>query len=332
MRFATPLVLLLIVPVVFLILALKKRTPSLLFSRTEDLGASGSVGWKTLLFEPDSFLKLLRTIGLILLIVALARPQSGRKQTEILSEGIDIILTIDTSGSMQALDFEVDGKRANRLEAIKDVVSDFIQDRPGDRLGMVVFGEEAFTQAPLTLDHGLLKSLLSRLEIGIAGDATAIGQAIGVGINRLKSLKAKSKVMILLTDGRNNAGDLPPLKAAEIAASYGIKIYTIGVGTLGPAPFEVDSLFGKRLVYQQADLDEPTLKKISETTKARYFRATDTNSLKEIYAEINHLEKSAALVKEYTEYDELYQRFLIPGLLTLLLETLLSRTILRRIP
>jgi Ca-activated chloride channel family protein len=233
---------------------------------------------------------------------------------------------------MRALDFTVDGKRANRLAAIKDVASDFIEERPGDRLGMVVFGEEAFTQAPLTLDHDLLKTLLDRLEIGVAGDATAIGQAIGVGINRLKDLTAKSKVMILLTDGQNNAGDLPPLKAADIAASFGIKIYTIGVGTLGPAPFEVDSLFGKRIVYQEAHLDEPTLKKIAETTQARYFRATDTNTLKEIYAEINRLEKSQALIKEYTEYDELYQRFLIWGLLILLGEILLSRTIYRRIP
>ena len=313
MRFADPPFLLLIPMVILLVLVFRRQTPSLIFSRLDEEATAGGGSGRSLLLRPEVILRLLRVLALIFLILALARPQTGRKQVEVLTEGIDIILTIDTSGSMHALDFTLNGEKANRLAAIKQVASDFIEKRPGDRIGMVVFGEEAFTQAPLTLDHDLIESLLQRLEIGMAGDATAIGQAIGVGINRLKDLKAKSKIMILLTDGRSNAGDLPPLKAAEIAASYGINIYVIGIGTIGPAPFEVDTLFGKRTVYQQADLDEPTLKTIASTTQARYFRATDTKTLEEIYAEINRLEKSEARGKEYTNSDERFERYLAAG-------------------
>jgi len=230
------------------------------------------------------------------------------------------------------MDFELDGQRVTRLEAVKAVVSDFLQKRPGDRLGMVVFGEEAFTQAPLTLDHDLLQTLLGQLSIGMAGDATAIGSAIGVSVNRLKDLKAKSKVVVLLTDGQNTAGEIAPVQAAEAAAALGVKIYTVGVGAEGPAPFAVDTPFGQRTIYQEADLDEPTLRKIAEITQARFFRAKDTNELLQIYREIDRLEKSEAKVKEYMEYEERFHFFLIPGLALLVLEMIATRTWLRKIP
>jgi Ca-activated chloride channel homolog len=332
--FATPSVLfLLLIALPALVLFHSKGVP-LLYSSLDRVDTPSA---------PDSGLRAVspwrrhlplffRLASVTLLIVALARPQSGKKQTEILSEGVDIILTVDTSGSMQAMDFTIDGKDATRLDAVKAVVSDFIERRPGDRLGMVVFGQEAFTQAPLTLDHDLLHTLLKDLTIGMAGDATAIGSAIGVSVNRLKDLKAKSKIVVLLTDGQNNAGDLAPAQAAQAAAAFGVKIYTIGVGSEGPAPFLVDTPFGQRTVYQEADLDEPTLKNIAETTHASYFRATDTASLSHIYAEIDRLEKSEAKVKEYMEYEERFHWFLIPGLLTLILEIVSTRTWLRKIP
>jgi len=274
----------------------------------------------------------LRMFAISLLVLALARPQEGYKSTEILSVGVDIMLALDTSGSMQALDFIKDEKRDTRLAMVKDVVSQFIDNRPNDRMGMIVFGSEAYTQCPLTLDQGILKSFLSKLDIGMAGDSTAIGSAIGIAVKRLKDLESKSKVIILLTDGQNNAGSLPPLQAAQTAKAFGIKIHTIAVGTHGKAPFLVNSIFGQRYVYQQVDIDEDTLKKISDLTGGQYFRATDLESLKTIYKQIDEMEKSEVKVIDHSEYTELFHYFLIPGLLILLLEILLSNTVLRRIP
>jgi Ca-activated chloride channel family protein len=275
---------------------------------------------------------VLRFIAITLFIVAFARPQEGRKKTEILSEGVDIILAIDTSGSMRALDFKKNDASVTRLSVVKDVVAQFIDSRETDRMGMVVFGGEAFTQCPLTLDQDILYSFLDKLKIGMAGDATAIGSAIGISVKRLKGLKSKSKVIILLTDGRNNAGKITPLQAAEFAKTFGIKIYTVGVGTRGKAPFMVDSIFGKRLIYQDVDIDEDTLNKISEMTDAKYFRATDMESLKDIYEQIDKLEKSEVRVLDHSEYSELFHYFLIPGLLLLLTEIIISNSVLRRIP
>lgn len=275
---------------------------------------------------------ILRFLAIICLVLALARPQEGRKSMEILSVGVDIILATDTSGSMQALDFFKDKQRVNRLEVVKDVVREFINNRLNDRIGMVTFGAEAFTQCPLTLDHNILLSFLDNLKIGMAGDSTAIGSAIGVAVKRLKDLKSKSKIIILLTDGRNNAGNISPLQAAEIAKAHGIKIYTIGVGAQGKAPFLVDSFFGKQLIYQDVDLDEDTLKSISATTEGKYFRATDRESLKDIYSQIDKLEKSEVKVMDHSEYTELFPPFLILGLTLTLLEIILSNTRLRRIP
>jgi Ca-activated chloride channel family protein len=275
---------------------------------------------------------VIRCVAITLFILALARPQAGIKSTEISAEGVDIMLCLDTSGSMQALDFKDNGKPVTRLKVVKKVVSEFIQGRKNDRIGMVVFGEEAFTQCPLTLDYGVLLSFLDSIEIGMAGDSTAIGSAIAVCVKRLKDLKSKSKVIILLTDGRNNTGAINPLTAASIAKTYNIKIYTIGVGTEGEAPFLVDSFFGKQYVYQKVDLDEDTLKEIAKTTGSRYFRATNTEALENIYKQIDAMEKTEIKIKEYMEYEELFNYFLIPGLCLLLLEIILVNTRLRKIP
>jgi|FLOH01.1.fsa_nt_gi Ca-activated chloride channel homolog len=275
---------------------------------------------------------IIRFLALSLLIVALARPQEGHKSTEILSVGVDIMLALDTSGSMKALDFIEEEKRITRLAVVKGVVSEFIDKRPNDRIGMVVFGEQAYTQCPLTLDQGILQSFLSKLEIGMAGDSTAIGLAIGIAVKRLKDLDSESKVIILLTDGRNNAGTLAPLQAAQTAKAFGIKIHTIGVGTKGKAPFLVNSIFGQRYVYQEVDIDEGTLQEISKITGGQYFRATDLESLKNIYKQIDEMEKSEVKVIDHSEYKELFHYFLVPGLALLLLEIGLSNTFLRRIP
>lgn len=334
MRLADPQFLLLILIIVPLIVFLRPRRSSLLFSRVNRTNNSDSP-------DPDirratsprrSILQLLKIASFILIIVALARPQEGRKESEIKSDGVDIMLVLDISDSMQALDFKIDGKNVTRLDAVKNVVADFIAKRKSDRIGMVAFAEEAFTQAPLTLDHELLISLLGALDFGIAGQSTAMGDAISVGANRIRELKAKSKILILLSDGRSNAGNMDPLEATNAAATLGIKIYTIGIGSDNPAPFKVDSVFGKRIVYEKVELDEKTLKAIAEATGARYYRAEDTSRLEDIYADIDGLEKSEVSVKEYIDYNERFSLFLIPGILLLLLEQLLVRTRYLKIP
>ncbi|MGV7220280.1 MAG: vWA domain-containing protein [Nitrospinales bacterium] len=275
---------------------------------------------------------ILRSLAVVLIVLAFARPQEGRKRTEIVSPGVDIVLAIDTSGSMKALDLRKDDRPVDRLVVVKDVVVEFVRERRYDRIGMVAFGKEAFTQCPLTLDHDILINFLEKLTIGIAGDMTAIGNAIGISVKRLKDIKSKSKVIILLTDGRNNAGSITPNQAAMIAKTYGIKIYTIGVGTMGKAPFLVDSFFGKKYVYQDVELDEETLKAIAEKTNGKYFRATSADALKKIYDQIDKLETTEVKVVEHSEYNELFPNFLIPGLLLLLMEFFFINTRLRRIP
>ena len=275
---------------------------------------------------------VLRLFAISLFIMALARPQEGQKRTEILSMGVDIMLALDTSGSMKALDFIQNDKRDTRLTMVKDVVSKFIENRTNDRMGMVVFGSEAYTQCPLTLDQNILQSFLRKLDIGMAGDSTAIGSAIGIAVKRLKDLKSDSKLIILLTDGRNNAGNLAPLQAAQTAKAFGIKIHTIGVGTRGKAPFLVNSIFGQRYVYQEVDIDEDTLKEISKITGGQYFRATDLESLKLIYKKIDQMEKSEVKIFDHSEYTELFHYFLIPAILILFLEVTLSNTLFRRLP
>jgi Ca-activated chloride channel family protein len=273
-----------------------------------------------------------RCVGIGLCVLALARPQAGQKETEIVTEGIDIILCLDTSGSMRALDFEREGKRTDRLDVVREVVKAFIQKRQNDRIGMVVFGEQAFTQCPLTMDYGVLLSFLDRIEIGMAGDSTALGSALATGVKRLKEVPGESKVIILVTDGRNNAGRIAPDTAAEIAKTYAVKVYTIGVGVEGESPFLMETLFGKRYVYQKVDLDEETLKHIADVTGGAYFRAQDTASLEEIYRQIDQMERTEAKVKEYMEYEELFAQFAFPGLLLILVGFVLENTRFRKIP
>lgn len=278
---------------------------------------------------------VLRMLAITLLIVAMARPQAGNKQTQIMSEGIDIMLCIDTSESMKAMDFTLGRERVDRLSVVKEEVKKFIQARKSDRIGMIVFGEDAYTQCPLTLDYGVLLGFLDHVQIGMAGgNATAIGDAIGIGVKRLKALeKAKSRVMILLTDGRNNSGRIDPKTAAQIAKNFGVKIYTIGAGTEGEAPFLVEHpFFGKQYVYQKVDLDEDTLKYIADTTDGFYFRAKDTKGLETTYEQIDKLEKTEVKIKEYMEYEELFWWFLIPALILLIIEIILSKTRFMKIP
>ena len=255
-----------------------------------------------------------RMVALALFILALARPQSVSSRQNISTEGIDIVLEIDLSGSMVAEDFN-----PNRIEAAKQVASDFIDGRSNDRIGLVVFSAQSFTQCPLTTDYPVLKSLLKEVKNGMIEDGTAIGLAIANGVNRMKDSKAKSKVMILLTDGVNNRGEIDPITAARIAATYGVRIYTVGVGAQGEAPYPVQTPFGIRRQMIPVDLDEKALTQIADMTGGKYFRATDNRTLKNIYKEIDKLERTKIDVTAYKRYSELYGGWLLAGLALVLL-------------
>lgn len=270
----------------------------------------------------------LRVVALGLLIVALARPQGIEENSRMNTEGIDIVLAVDVSGSMLARDFKPD-----RITAAKEVAGDFIADRAGDRLGLVVFAGEAFTQSPLTTDQGTLQTLLGRIRSGLIEDGTAIGNGLATAINRLRESEAKSKVIILLTDGVNNRGEIAPLTAAEIARAQGIRVYTIGVGTQGMAPYPAVDMFGQMtFVQQKVEIDEKTLREIAGQTGGKYFRATDKAKLKAIYDEINQLEKSKIEVFEHITRHELYLDWLLAALVLLVVEFLLAHLVLKRIP
>ncbi len=275
----------------------------------------------------------LRLLALVLIILALARPQSPVADSKIQTEGIDIVLALDCSTSMLAEDFKINGRRLSRVEVVKDVVRDFIKGRSNDRVALVAFAGRAYTVCPLTLDYGWLLENLSRVKTGLIEDGTAIGSGVASSLNRLRDSKAKSKVIILRTDGRNNAGKVSPELAAEAARAFGAKVYTIGAGTKGMAPYPAKDFFGNT-IYQsvQIDIDEDILNKIAERTNGKYFRATDTDSLREIYKVIDRLEKTIIEERGYQEYNELFPYFLIPGLIGLLLEIVLGNTILRKIP
>ncbi|MDD5129036.1 MAG: VWA domain-containing protein [Candidatus Omnitrophica bacterium] len=275
----------------------------------------------------------LKILAVVLLIFALARPQTPVADSKIQSEGIDIVLAIDCSTSMLAEDFKLGAGRQNRLEVVKSVVKDFIMGRRNDRIAIVAFAARAYTVCPLTLDYGWLLDNLDRIKTGMVEDGTAIGSGIATSLNRLKESKGKSKVVILLTDGRNNTGKISPLTAAEAAKALKIKIYTIGAGSKGPVPYPVQDFFGNT-VYQpvEIDIDEDTLMKIADMTGGKYFRATDTESLRKIYKEIDTLEKTIIEEKGYSEYNELFSSFLILSLVFLFLDIVLSNTILRKIP
>lgn len=268
------------------------------------------------------------------LIVALARPQGGIAASRVFTEGIDIMLAVDVSSSMLAEDFTVDGKRANRLAAVKKVVADFIARRGGgDRIGLVLFAARPYTQCPLTLDHGWLQRNLDRAEIGMIEDGTAIGSALAAAVGRLQASDAKSKIIILLTDGQSNAGKIGPLAAAEAARTLGYRVHAIGAGTKGMAPFPARDIFGNRVFQPMpVDIDEKTLEQIATETGGKYFRATDTESLEAIYAEIDALEKTPHSGLRYREYRELYAWLLVPAVLLLAGELILGRTVLRVLP
>ena len=328
-EFATPYALLLLILIPLLILWLvrygRRRRSDIVFSDLSLIKAVRPGGriWA------DFISPGLKILGLTLLIVALARPRTSSVNVETETEGIDIILTLDISGSMKAEDF----KPKNRLYVAKQVIRDFIKSRTNDRIGLVVFARESFTQCPLTLDYNILLNFLDDVKFGMVEDGTAIGMAIANSCNRLKDSPAKSKVIILLTDGVNNAGEINPVTAAEIAKTLGIRVYAIGAGKPGPAPFPVDDpIFGRRYVNIENEIDEESLRKIADLTDGRYYRAKNEKGLRNIYKEISSLEKTKIKTKQYVQFKELYLYFLIAGLGLILIEVVLSQTRFRKLP
>ncbi len=330
MIFRSPWILSLFVLLPF-VFALNRRRPLPAF-RFSSLAFTGypRAGWRLRLFPCLFFL---RFAAAALVIVALAGPRRILKEVNIPSEGIDIVLAIDASGSMAAEDFRLNGQRYNRLTVVKDVVQDFIVQRRSDRLALVAFAGRAYTVCPLTTDYTWLEKNLERIDLGIIEDGTAVGSAIASSLSRLENSRAKSRVIILLTDGVNNAGKIDPVTAAKTAAALGVKIYTIGAGTKGPVPFPVKDPWG-RTVYRrvQIELDEKALKEIARLTEGEYFVATDTESLRRVYQEIDAMEKTLIEKSGYKEYEELFPYFLFPAMGMLLLEIILSRTVFLRIP
>jgi Ca-activated chloride channel homolog len=270
---------------------------------------------------------LLRLVAVVFLILALARPQTRSSWNSTSTEGIDIVMAMDISGSMLAEDF-----KPNRLEAAKKLGTEFISGRKSDRIGLVIFSGESFTQCPLTTDHAVIKNLLMEVQNGMIEDGTAIGMGLANSINRLKDSEAISKVVILLTDGVNNRGSIAPLTASEIAMEYGIRVYTVGIGTKGKAPMPVSTPFGTQYQYVDTDVDEPTLTKIANATGGKYFRATDNQSLKEIYREIGLMEKSKIDVIEYRNKTESFLPLVVMAALLLLLEFVLRNSYFKSIP
>ncbi|MCW3804880.1 vWA domain-containing protein [Plebeiibacterium marinum] len=268
-----------------------------------------------------------RSLAIVFLIIVLARPQSTNSSRNVITEGIDIVMTLDISSSMEALDF-----KPNRLEAAKDVASEFMSARENDKIGLVIFAGESFTQCPLTTDKAVLVNLTHDIKTRMVEDGTAIGLGLATAVNRIKDSQAKSKVIILLTDGVNNRGEVAPLTAAEIAKTFGIRVYTIGVGSKGMAQIPVQTPYGTRYVEEEVKIDEPMMKEIAETTGGQYFRATNKNSLKKIYEEIDQMEKTKIEVKEYTKRSEEYLIFAILAAIFIVAEVFIKTTILRNLP
>lgn len=274
-------------------------------------------------------LRVIRLAGLVFLIVALARPQLGSSEEDLLTEGVDIVVALDCSGSMAAEDFQP----KNRISVAKQQVRDFILGRRNDRIGLVVFAARSFTKCPLTVDYDVLLNQVEDVRLGTIQDGTAIGNGLATALNRLQSSKAKSRVIILLTDGVNNTGEIDPLTAAEIAKSLGVKIYAIGVGREGVAPYPVDDpVFGRRMINVEVQIDEELLKKIAHATNGECYRAVDRDSLGKIFKTIDSLEKSKIQVKSYTHYQELFDWLLWPGLILVLGGSILEQTRWRKLP
>lgn len=322
------LLILLIPYILWYVLRRKKTEPSLQISTTR-MYIKAPKTWKNYLMHAPFGL---RVITLVMIIIVLARPQTTDNWQNSEIEGIDIMLAMDVSTSMLAEDL-----KPNRIEAAKEVASEFINGRPNDNIGLTIFAGESFTQCPLTVDHAVLLNLFHSLKCDIAQkglieDGTAIGMGIANAVSRLKDSKAKSKVIILLTDGSNNRGDISPSTAAEIAKQFGIRIYTIGVGTNGTAPYPMQTYAGTQYVNVPVEIDEKTLTEIAGTTNGNYFRATSTNKLKQVYSEIDKLEKTKLNVKEFSKREEDYKIFAIIAFICILLELLLRNTLLKKIP
>lgn len=316
--------LLLLIPYIVWYILKRKKTEATLQISDARVYAHTPKSYKNYLLHAPF---ILRVIALALIIVVLARPQSTNKWQNSEIEGIDIMLAIDVSTSMLAEDL-----KPNRLEAAKDVAAEFINGRPNDNIGITLFAGETFTQCPLTVDHAVLLDMIHNIKCGLIEDGTAVGMGIANAVTRLKDSKAKSKVIILLTDGTNNKGDISPLTAAEIAKSFGIRVYTIGVGTNGMAPYPYPVGNTVQYVNMPVEIDEKTLTQIAGTTDGNYFRATSNSKLKEVYEEIDKLEKTKLNVKEYSKRDEEYQWFALAAFLCVLLEVLLRNSILKKIP
>lgn len=326
-KFANPyfFLLLLLIPtmVAFYFFYLNKKRTQLTFSGLENFK-----GIKPSFKQKYSFLPfLLKLIAFVLAIIALARPQSSMSGQNIKTEGIDIMMALDISASMLAEDL-----KPNRIDAAKKVAEEFIDSRPNDRIGLVVFSGESFTQCPLTTDHAVLKNLFTGIESGMLADGTAIGEGLATAVNRIRNSKAKSKVIILLTDGVNNVGSIAPETAGEIAKTFGIRVYTIGVGTIGMAPYPFKTPFGIQYQNIEVQIDETILKQIASETDGKYFRATNSSKLKEIYNEIDKLEKTKIDVTEFHNYTEEFYPWAIAAALILLLDIILRYTLFKKLP
>jgi Ca-activated chloride channel family protein len=328
MRLAHPwlLLLLLLVPLIFY-RERARRSAVEAALRVPDMVALRAAG-SSLRTRFVRLLPYLETAALILCVLILARPQSGVREREVLSEGIDIVLAMDISGSMKAMDL-----KPNRLIAAKEVAKSFVEGRQGDRIGLVVFAADSFTQCPLTLDYGVLRDLIDQVDFGVIEDGTAIGMGIANASNRLKDSKAKSKVIILLTDGVNNAGRVDPVTAARLAEALGIRIYTVGAGVEGEAPYPVDDpVFGRRTMMVRSTIDEKTLGSIAEITGGEFFRARDEGTLKSIYERISTMEKTTVESREFVRYDELGPIMLLPAFILLAGVLLLESTLFLKVP
>ena len=302
----------------------RKSTSSMILSGFENL--DDRIGSSRIWLRHILFVLRLVMVGLI--VIVLARPQSSNQWEQVTTEGIDIVMCMDVSGSMRAMDF-----RPNRLEASKNVGIEFVNARQNDRFGLVVFAGESFTQCPMTTDRAVVINFLKEIDFGVIEDGTAIGMGLATAVNRTKESRARSKVIILLTDGVNNRGDVGPVTAAEIAASFGIRVYTIGVGSHGMAPVPVQDAFGRTMTRNMpVEIDEDVLRKIAETTGGTYFRATDNHKLREIYQQIDKMEKTRLDVKQFSKKKEEYFPFLFAAMLILLFEILLRYTLFRTIP
>ena len=321
------LFLLMIPMIVWYILRQKKAGASIQFSSTMGF-ARIPRSWK---YYFRHLLFIIQLAVMSLLIVVLARPQSSNNWQNVTTEGIDIVIALDISSSMLARDFQ-----PNRLDAAKNVATEFISGRPTDKIGLVVFSGESFTQCPLTTDHAVLINLFNDIESGMIEDGTAIGNGLATAVARLKESKAISRVVILLTDGENNRGEIAPATAAELAKTYGIRVYTVGVGTIGTAPYpvQVQTPFGTQTQIRDVEvkIDEETLQKIADITDGKYFRATNNNKLVQIYQEIDKLEKSKIEVKEYSKKEEEFERYALMAAFLLILGIFLKTTIFRNIP